>query len=82
VCAFCWRRETVDHGHFRRILCRRRGRNRAIPVPVTASNDGTLLAYYVRDIRPGVSGAVFAAKRTWTKANVPTIKAWRAAFDE
>ena len=26
---------------------------------ITASNDGTLLAYYVRDIRPGVSGAVF-----------------------
>ena len=36
----------------------------------------------VRDIRPGVSGAVFAAKRTWAKANVPIIKAWRAAFDE
>ena len=49
---------------------------------ITASNDGTLLAYYVRDSRPGVSGAVFAAKRTWAKANVPTIKAWRAAFDE
>ena len=28
---------------------------------IAASNDGTLLAYYVRDIRPGVSGAVFAA---------------------
>ncbi|MGE5779420.1 MAG: hypothetical protein ACM30D_08930 [Hyphomicrobiales bacterium] len=41
---------------------------------VTASNDGTPLAYYVRDIRPGVSGAVFAAREGYARPTPPAIR--------
>jgi NitT/TauT family transport system substrate-binding protein len=49
---------------------------------IVSLNDGTLLAYFIRDFDPGMSVIVFAAKRSWAQANPETIKAWRAAFDE
>lgn len=46
------------------------------------SKAGELMSHFVREMPAGMSGAVFASKKSWADANRDTIKAFRTGFDE